>query len=667
MRALDRLLYALIILAIICAIFVAGQRISVERRNNHVEIAVDFTAVNELALQNGIECEELVMRLKGAGMTALAFSEDTLTTLRLRGLINWYQGRDLKRVLESGLEKLPGGMSIDQIPPIIPSKLYVTVYDNETFEQLDCFLPLFTGHDNARVWARGDSVSEDSPAILEATGAEEPLSLMGLGFSRQLVRKYRDLGLNIILRPESKKAATRSLIEEYTEILKRFQPIHTIIFAGADNDVLGYPDNLESAAEMIHQLGCHLGNIEAPNVKAMQKGIQTVSSKCVISTLRVQSLPPLLQDRLTIDDAVDKFDLGVRERNIRVLYLRPFIRPYKDMSLIDTNIYYFKLLRDSLTGNHFIIGNAEGFPDFKPGKALVIIMGLGAYAAFLLLLRRIISISDFGIIILLALWLLGTGLFLFTDKMPLWRKLSALGGGLVFPALAFILNFGEMKKPDAKRTFPALAAASTLILLRITLLTFLGGLIVCGLLSSTEFFLQIDRFRGIKLLMIIPPIFVVLYYTAVTAANPRKLRDLLQIPIYVWHLIVLCILGGAGAYYIVRTGNAAPSATSSFELSLRSLLDKVLLVRPRFKEFLMAYPALMLAIGMLKSGNEPWIWLILLAAGVGQADILDTLAHLHTPLSISLLRLLNGFILGLLIGWAVLYLFWKTLKKGKKE
>jgi hypothetical protein len=149
--------------------------------------------------------------------------------------------------------------------------------------------------------------------------------------------------------------------------------------------------------------------------------------------------------------------------------------------------------------------------------------------------------------------------------------------------------------------------------------------------------------------------------------SPRshRLADLLRTPVYFWHLVVLALLGGAGAYYIIRTGNTAVTATSDFELAVRSFLDKIMIVRPRFKEFLLAYPALMLATGLLKRNYDKGVWLLLIATGIGQADIIDTLAHVHTPLLTSLLRILLGLVLGWISGSLLLGLFWHRIKKGK--
>jgi ABC-type nitrate/sulfonate/bicarbonate transport system permease component len=87
----------------------------------------------------------------------------------------------------------------------------------------------------------------------------------------------------------------------------------------------------------------------------------------------------------------------------------------------------------------------------------------------------------------------------------------------------------------------------------------------------------------------------------------------------------------------------------AWELKLRDLLERVLLIRPRTKEFLLGHPALVLAGAGLGKGKWWRPYLVTLAA-VGQASLLNTFVHLHTPFLISLARSLLGLLLGAAIG-----------------
>ena len=101
----------------------------------------------------------------------------------------------------------------------------------------------------------------------------------------------------------------------------------------------------------------------------------------------------------------------------------------------------------------------------------------------------------------------------------------------------------------------------------------------------------------------------------------------------------------------LRRGNDAPFVPG-LELALRDQLQ-ALMIRPRFKE-IFGHAA---AVFALTAGLPRWLTQGLLAfAVIAEASILDSFAHYHTPLAVSLARTLYGALFGGmlgLIGWLV--------------
>ncbi len=83
----------------------------------------------------------------------------------------------------------------------------------------------------------------------------------------------------------------------------------------------------------------------------------------------------------------------------------------------------------------------------------------------------------------------------------------------------------------------------------------------------------------------------------------------------------------------------------------------MLSVRPRFKEFLIGVPALMLMPALSVAHRRVVGWLLALCIGVGIGDVLDTFSHLHTPIWISLQRTLNGLIIGAIIAALAIWIY----------
>ncbi len=107
----------------------------------------------------------------------------------------------------------------------------------------------------------------------------------------------------------------------------------------------------------------------------------------------------------------------------------------------------------------------------------------------------------------------------------------------------------------------------------------------------------------------------------------------------------------------MRSGNQSDIAPSQFELFIRHSLATILSVRPRSKEFAIGFPAMMLLPALLIAHRRAAGWLFALAIGVGIGDVVDTFSHLHTPISISLWRIFNGLVLGIIIGIAFIAIY----------
>ena len=50
-------------------------------------------------------------------------------------------------------------------------------------------------------------------------------------------------------------------------------------------------------------------------------------------------------------------------------------------------------------------------------------------------------------------------------------------------------------------------------------------------------------------------------------------------------------------------------------------------------------------------------WLLALGIGVGIGDVIDTFSHLHTPIEISVLRILNGLVVGAIVGALAIWIY----------
>lgn len=94
----------------------------------------------------------------------------------------------------------------------------------------------------------------------------------------------------------------------------------------------------------------------------------------------------------------------------------------------------------------------------------------------------------------------------------------------------------------------------------------------------------------------------------------------------------------------------------------RNMLEEKLLARPRTKEFLIAFPALMVAIYFARNKYNLFTFGAGLVAVIGQASIANTFSHLRTPVYLSAARTAYGLGFGIVLGVIYILLVELALK-----
>ena len=268
-------------------------------------------------------------------------------------------------------------------------------------------------------------------------------------------------------------------------------------------------------------------------------------------------------------------------------------------------------------------------------------------------------------VLLLAVGVLVWAVLLMKQEL-LASKLAALAAAICFPSLSAVLVLKGLDRTEAGRGSLVQAVISLLLM---SLGTLAGAVMMSSLLADTTFMLKLNSFTGVKAAHLIPLLFVPPILWLREKNWQGLLRDTAQGNVKFWHLAVGLVILAALAIYILRTGNDALGAVSGLEMKFRQLLTDLLGVRPRTKEFLIGHPLMLL---LLYFGYRFEMYPVLLMGLIGQVSLINTYAHIHTPLLISLRRSLNGLVLGILLGIAAilvikLLLKWLTpfLRRGK--
>ena len=181
-------------------------------------------------------------------------------------------------------------------------------------------------------------------------------------------------------------------------------------------------------------------------------------------------------------------------------------------------------------------------------------------------------------------------------------------------------------------------------------------------ISSTSFMLEIDIFRGVKLSQLIPLAFFIILFVAYYGfgydnKTERRLEwydisEILNLEIKVWMVAAVGVIGLVGVYYIMRTGHDSSIEVSSVEMLFRNTLEEVLMARPRTKEVLFAFPAIMVMVYCSARGLKLLSLVFGLAGTIGMTSVVNTFMHIRTPLYLGYMRtgysLLGGAVLGVI-------------------
>lgn len=302
----------------------------------------------------------------------------------------------------------------------------------------------------------------------------------------------------------------------------------------------------------------------------------------------------------------------------------------------------------------------------RPPAALLVLAGWGILAGAAATGRLLfgtgvlsrLGLSGAGAAALLLPWLLHGGL-----RLPTVQALTLLGS-IAFPVVALYPVFRVWVSDRSGRgeTGPRLYVAAREAV-RAAILAAAGGLMILAVGGGPEFVLRIAQVPGIKASLAAGPILAVLLLWVTAGGGrgpgPGELRAwaarVLSRPLSLGFVVSVLAVAGVGFVYLIRSGNFPLIPVTDIEFELRSRLADVFTARPRTKEFLFGYPAVMLGVWLGYPALRRW-WGYGLAAlaGIGVSSVLNTFSHLHIPALTSVVRTVAGLGLGLVVGLAAI-------------
>ncbi|WP_010648279.1 DUF5693 family protein [Oceanobacillus massiliensis] len=607
-----------IVLVVLLLVSSSGtlNRWKAEAENKTYELAAPFEEINDKTIDDSMTIDEVLSSFRESGLTTVSLNPFNIYDLEAEGIVSIYNESELYDIL-----RFTNSENVD----LSKTGYYITKSESAYYNDL-----LVETFNPEELTISGESfyfIPEDSDIKLST----------GLGYDERSIKQIEKHGLNYILRvindtSDSAQAINNSTVDSLLDL--KTEKNSNLLFSG--QEVIGYPEiqNMNKIAEKLHQSGFRFYSIEFTR----QLGLQSVARETDYSIVRLHSIS---LDNKTLEENIDQAVRAVKERNIRSVFVH--LQTGDSQESLENAQSFIAGVHDRLPDS-FHSGTPNPFKQINTPLwieiTLVIAGVMFSFLASSILKNRWLRISAVFFMCLLALS------YFLLQKLLLLQAF-ALIIAVITPIFA-VLSTGAIGTDRISKI--------TIQYIKAVFISFLGIFIVIGLLNGNAFITGFEIFRGVKLVYILPILFVAgyLFIKPGTILLKNHGINLLKAEVKYWHLIIFIIIGAMGIYYISRTGNTG--TVSEIELMIRNTLEEVLYVRPRTKEFLIGFPLYILSLYVL-SKHYNLGKLLLIPGTIGFLSIMNTFTHFHIPLHISFLRTAYSIVIGYIIGLLLIYLY----------
>ncbi|VBB05496.1 Hypothetical protein LUCI_0706 [Lucifera butyrica] len=675
----NKLLVLLIVVGLLAALGVDWQRHTLEAQNNQVELVMDYEDIVGLAQTEGVPVRDLMVKFREAGITTLAVYETTLKKLTESGKVSAVSGAQILQRYRTGSLSDPLWRTMVETNRLQPEDVYITGPDRTVLDEVQSDLTRRLSPERVSV------ITDGSSRVIVAKANYEKVLKWNLGLPSDEMREAAGQGFLVMPRPTNYTKVQPDDIRALFHRLAKFNNVSGIMFVG--DEVLGYPDLLKMTAERMKEQNLTLAMIEHPLQLQFlkQDGLLDLASLLNYRAARVYVIPKAEQPKLKVSDAIHRWVLSDRERNIRIDLLRTYDKAELGKSLIETNLEYVAGVKKALLEAGFETGRAGTFPPFYPSRWLWVVLIFGATAAGVLLLSLLRPFAvryQYCLLLVIAAVL---SIPVLKGGGNLIRQAVALACAIEFPVLAIIwqMDAWRASPPNSGSSLVATLLGGLRGLTAAFAIAMTGGLYVAAILADVRFLLEINIYRGVKLTFIMPLLLAALAYLIrfdlfdKEGAMPgisgvwRQIRRILDLPIRIKTVVLFGVLAFVAWVYIGRSGHTAGVPVPAIEIKMRTFLENVLYARPREKEFMIGHPAFLLAVlAYRRSWPRLVHFALVVGAVIGLGSLVETFAHLRTPVWMSFVRgvdgLVTGAVLGILAVAGVQLLRYVWLKWGRR-
>lgn len=656
MKKIKSLIPYILMLAMLLALIPAASlRLAVEKSNNNVIMSLYYNDLyNKVSPKKQ---QEMLDAYKAEGITLLSVTEEDVNSMIAKGALTCIKFNVLKHKYDQ--ESIDIATHIETNYPELSYDCYLlmTKYE-DTKEKLDQWIPA--------------KYTEDEFMMLESykdmhlyayLDGRQDLWNVSLGFNEDTIAMLKDQGFDIALVHKVKNYQKTDYLAEIDRLVKTYDVQYfNIKEDGAKfNDDQPNEKNPQGIADIITNNNLTLLLTENTDQLSNQK---CVGYQLIFDQVMEKGTKKVLRSYETYDDSqsddtfyshrVEQFFNSTIDRNIRfvmITQLAPKGEDYETLS--ELTLTAAKEYKEKIEAVGFTVGSEPAPYDYTASTKVN-----AALAAVIMVMMLLVMVEALFACPQKFTWLaLVLAVFAFSGTFVLPQSLLSLYAtafaGLL-PCFCVTMVFLLVKKLNKK--LPTLAEVPLVVLFAVAVMC-LGGMVTGSLLSGLPYYINNQIFRGIKITLLLPLAYSAVAFYCMFIKTDKKsllldLKTLLCADIKVYWMLLAAVVGAVGVYYIIRSGNV--NEISSFEKTLRSTVTDIFPHRPRTKEFLLGYPALVLFVYYMRNTDVKLLqWLLAVASSILVASVSNSFCHVFTNLTTIYMRVVNGLLLGAVISLAV--------------
>ena len=614
-RKIDKFFWGFLIIAVLLSGRDLYRRMSVEWGNMTVGMAVEYRDIVLLSRQSGERPEDIFGRMMALGAEGITISDFTGRDLAL-GFLPVYYG---------SLASIRPDLRMNLTLPLDSAALLVDNSDPKLEQMVDY---LRTRNDGVVTLGTAEGT------LIVLPQATDELSEAGVLPDFTALEFAERVGAVTLFRPMASPGVNSERAAEGLKWLKENYPsIACILPAG--QTVIGYPA-IAPVVQTMKELGLTVAQAEF----VRQIGIGEFMGAMNPSLLPLHSITreEIISRRYSRPQIVERMVRAAHERSVRILLLRPY--ELYSVGKLEPFMEDMEKIRNALEIRRYSAGWPETISLFGASLWSALGLALAFSLCFWSYVRRYFAVdtavSRFE---LAAVALCALAIGLGSWKISL---VSRFLGGLTAALIATEATLWALDRSE--KTLRGLLAGFLIILA--------GGLTIAAFYGTTNSMLRLTPFSGVKMTLLLPPV-LILASDLKNRIHPESMKDIILRPSLWGELILIGFVLAAAVLLTIRSDNA--SFVPGWEIQFRDMLERLMWVRPRTKEFLVGYPCLIMYFFVRKNdwlANYREVFRV--GASMAFASAINSFCHFHTLLPLTVVRVANGWILGIAVGFAAI-------------